>query len=169
MEETSERNPSQYHSEHHRSHMYRTGIEPGSPRRETGDWPPESWHGHLQHEVHVNNMYKSSSQLTVNTLHFQYHYVPTNYCCVGFVPDFILFAAVWLRSDVAGRRLAVGYRRFRRVYRHRNVGNQLQKCKRAKGFIAVSCGQYTVQIINMLLGQCRMGGTYSYRCALKGW
>jgi hypothetical protein len=36
---------SQYHFVHHKSHMGRTRIEPGPPRWEAGDEPPEPWHG----------------------------------------------------------------------------------------------------------------------------
>jgi hypothetical protein len=132
---------------------------------EAGDWPPESWHGHVQHKVHVNNMYQFSSQLTVNALHFQYQYVPTNYCCVGFVPDLrlsprcgwglMLQGVDWqLATDVSGQ--------------HIDTETAVTNCRRAKGYMAISCVQYTVQNINMLSGQCRMGGTYSYHCAVKG-
>jgi hypothetical protein len=35
----------QCHFVHHKSHMTRTGLEPGPPRWEAGDKPPELWHG----------------------------------------------------------------------------------------------------------------------------
>jgi hypothetical protein len=31
---------------HHKSHMTCPGFEPGPPRWEAGDYPPELWHGH---------------------------------------------------------------------------------------------------------------------------
>jgi hypothetical protein len=37
----------QCHFVHHKSHMTLPGIEPGPPRWEAGDYPPELWHGQL--------------------------------------------------------------------------------------------------------------------------
>jgi hypothetical protein len=41
----SEKNLSQYHFVHHKFHMDWPGIEPGPPRWEAGEYPPEPWHG----------------------------------------------------------------------------------------------------------------------------
>jgi hypothetical protein len=35
----------QLHFVHHKSHMTRTGLEPGPPRWEDSDYPPELWRG----------------------------------------------------------------------------------------------------------------------------
>jgi hypothetical protein len=40
-----EKNLSQCHSVHHKSHMDWPGIETGPPRWEAADYPPEPWHG----------------------------------------------------------------------------------------------------------------------------
>jgi Ni/Co efflux regulator RcnB len=31
---------------HHKSHMMKSGLEPGPPQWEAGDYPPELWRGH---------------------------------------------------------------------------------------------------------------------------
>jgi hypothetical protein len=36
----------QCHFVHHKSHMIIPGLEPGPPQWETGDEPPDIWHGH---------------------------------------------------------------------------------------------------------------------------
>jgi hypothetical protein len=36
-------NPSQRHFVHHKSHMTKPGFEPGPPRWEANDYPPELW------------------------------------------------------------------------------------------------------------------------------
>jgi hypothetical protein len=38
-------NLSQHHFVHHESHMTGPGLEPGPPRWEANDYPPEEWHG----------------------------------------------------------------------------------------------------------------------------
>jgi hypothetical protein len=45
-------NLSQCHSAHHKSHIAWLGFETGPPRWETGDQPPELWHGQI-----LNNFY----------------------------------------------------------------------------------------------------------------
>ena len=162
-EENSDRILSRCPSVHHRSHIYWPGFEPVCPRREAGDWPPEAWYGCVKHKVHFNNIHKFISDLTVNTLHLQYQYVPTNYRCVGMQQQQLLLrceSSLGCSQMLAGRRLAGSS--LHAAYWSHNAGNQLRRK------LAVGCEQYAEHKYAVTT-ECGMGGTYSYHCAVKYW
>jgi hypothetical protein len=49
----------QCHFVHHKSHMTRPGLEPGSLQWEASDYPPELWHGliKLVENSYLDNLY----------------------------------------------------------------------------------------------------------------